>query len=178
MCVYKYVCMHGCTYVFECTHVCMYIRIYIYITYSTYIHTYLGDREVVDSEVPEGGIDYWNAEFSTAGRGARHAHGSNHETHVGRGDHVAVLVAHEVLHLRHQRRTRGHARESGVDLRSGLSLGQRKWIIQNSELKIDSCRAIYVAPLTEQPSPSEFQWPCSNTNSGCAPTAQVQASSK
>ena len=83
---------------------------------------YLGDREVVDSEVPEGGIDYWNAEFSAAGRGARHAHGSNHETHVGRGHNVAVLVAHEVLHLRNQRRTRGHARKCGVDLRSRLGL--------------------------------------------------------
>ena len=116
--VYKYVCMHGCTYVFECTHVCMCIYIY----YIQYIHTYLGDREVVDSEVPEGGIDYWNAEFSAAGRGARHAHGSDHETHVGRGHNVAVLVAHEVLHLRNQRHTRGHARKCGVDLRSRLGL--------------------------------------------------------
>jgi hypothetical protein len=116
--VYKYVCMHGCTYVFECTHVCMCIYIY----YIQYIHTYLGDREVVDSEVPEGGIDNWNAEFSAARRGARHAHGSDHETHVRRGHNVAVLVAHEVLHLRNQRHTRGHARKCGVDLRSRLGL--------------------------------------------------------
>ena len=92
----------------------------------SYIHTYLGDREVVDSEVPEGGIDYWNADLSAAGRGVRHAHGPDHEAQVGRGHHVAVLVAHEVLHLRNQRRTRSHAREGGVDLRSGLRLRRKR----------------------------------------------------